>query len=68
MEPKEKAEDKLRRVLFELAIDDEGAIEWRFDRDMKPVLLFSVLGSLDIAREEILYAASRASRRGDDDE
>ena len=60
--------DEVRRVLFELAVEKNGALEWRLDPSLKPVLLFSVLGALEFAREEIFAIASKEAERGDDDE
>lgn len=64
----EKKEEEVRRVLFELAVDNDGAIEWRLDPTLRPVLLFSVLGALELAREEILCLTSEAAHKGEDNE
>lgn len=58
--PGKEADDRVRRVLFELALDEGGALEWRIDPTIKPILLLAVAGSLKLAHDEIMLLLSEA--------
>lgn len=44
---------EISRVLFELSIDDKGAICLKTDPTLPPIMLLSVLGALRVAQAEL---------------
>lgn len=50
-----KNEKEVRRVLFELSMTEEGALEVYLDYNMKPLTTLAVASALDVAHRELKH-------------
>lgn len=66
--PGEEEPENYRRVLFELAVDSTGAVEWRIDRTLPPIMVLSVISGLEVARKDLMFTIMDSQSEGENHE